>query len=334
MLASSDKENDKLPKDLPLHLGLTPWHFADLSAPSLTRQAKFAEELGYESIWLPENHFGENALPDPLTLLAVIAGATSRIQLGTTSYLLTLRNPLQAAEQVAVLDQLSQGRVILGVGRGYAPEMLKAFHVPPKEKRRIFAWTLGLMRDAWRGQPVSLNDDPEDAIVVHPQPFQEPEPAIWVAAFGPKALAQAGRLGLPYLCSPMESLATLEANYARHREAMSAGERSESEVAESEQADPGVVPLMRTVFVSEDAAQLDAVRKELAERQDNARLQPGETYEDWTIVGDPATVRDKVAEYQDRLGMTHMIATRLRLPGIPEEVVRGSVALLAETLID
>ena len=51
-------------------------------------------------------------------------------------------------------------------------------------------------------------------------------------------------------------------------------------------------------------------------------------------MGDPATVRDKVAEYQDRLGMTHMIATRLRLPGIPEEVVRGSVALLAETLID
>ena len=117
-----------------LHLGLTPWNFSDLSATSLCEQARYAEECGYASIWLPENHFGENALPDPLTMLAAVAGATSTIRLGTTSYLLTLRNPLQAAEQVAVLDQLSAGRVILGIGRGYAPDMLRAFHVPPKER--------------------------------------------------------------------------------------------------------------------------------------------------------------------------------------------------------
>ena len=141
------------------HLGLTPWDFKDLGAHNLVRQAQVAERLGYQSIWLPENHFGENALPDPLMLLATVAGGTQSIQLGTTSYLLTLRNPLQAAEQVAVLDQLSSGRVILGVGRGYAPDMLRAFHVPAKEKRRIFAWTLELMRKAWRGEAVSLNED-------------------------------------------------------------------------------------------------------------------------------------------------------------------------------
>ena len=160
-----------------LHLGLTPWNFADLSAPSLCAQAKFAETSGYDSIWLPENHFGENALPDPLTLLAAVAGATSTLRLGTTSYLLTLRNPLQAAEQVAVLDQLSGGRLILGVGRGYAPEMLRAFHVPVKEKRRIFAWTLELMRDAWAGKPVSLDGDGESAVQVYPRPFQQPQPS-------------------------------------------------------------------------------------------------------------------------------------------------------------
>ncbi|MCH1550992.1 MAG: LLM class flavin-dependent oxidoreductase, partial [Pseudomonadales bacterium] len=81
-----------------LHVGLTPWDFNDLSATSLCDQAAFAEALGYQSIWLPENHFGKQAVPDPLTLLASIAGATRQIGLGTTSYLLTLRNPLQAAE--------------------------------------------------------------------------------------------------------------------------------------------------------------------------------------------------------------------------------------------
>lgn len=305
-----------------LHLGLTPWNFSDLSAPSLCEQAQFAEDCGYQSLWLPENHFGENALPDPLTLLASVAGATKSIKLGTTSYLLTLRNPLQAAEQVAVLDQLSGGRVILGVGRGYAPEMLKAFHVPPKEKRRIFAWTLGLMRDAWLGKPVSLDGDPDKAIEVYPRPLQQPEPPIWVAAFGPKALAQAGRLGLPYLCSPMESLATLEANYEQHRlAATEAGVQA-----------PSVVPLMRTVFVSRDEGELAEIRQAMAARTDNARLVEGETHEDWTIVGTPAEVQDQIGVYQERLGMTHMVATRLRIPGIPEDVLRRSVALLAEMI--
>ena len=204
-----------------IHLGLTPWEFGKLDARSLCSQAQWAEAQGFESLWLPENHFGENALPDPLTMLAAVAGATERIKLGTTSYLLTLRNPLQAAEQVAVLDNLSGGRLILGVGRGYAPDMLKAFHVPPSQKRRIFAWTLETMQAAWAGEKVSLSgkselvenpsqsaaDTPqEEGVQVFPQPVQKPHPPLWVAAFGPKALAQAGRLGLPYLCSPMESL--------------------------------------------------------------------------------------------------------------------------------
>ena len=305
-----------------LHLGLTPWNFADLGAASLCEQARFAEACGYESIWLPENHFGENALPDPLTLLASVAGATSRIRLGTTSYLLTLRNPLQAAEQVAVLDQLSGGRVILGVGRGYAPEMLRAFHVPPKEKRRIFAWTLGIMREAWAGNPVSLDGEQENAVEVHPRPAQKPHPPLWVAAFGPKALAQAGRLGLPYLCSPMESLATLQRNYAAHRQA----------AEEAEAVAPADVPLMRSVFVTRDAGMLKNVRELMHERSDNSRLEEGEGIDDWTIIGSPEEVQDKIDMYIEKLGMTHLIATRLRIAGVEEKIMRDSVALLAETL--
>jgi alkanesulfonate monooxygenase SsuD/methylene tetrahydromethanopterin reductase-like flavin-dependent oxidoreductase (luciferase family) len=156
-----------------LHLGITPWHLNPPTAASIGDQAAFAEANGYQSFWLPENHFGDGALPDPLMLLASAATSTSSIQLATTSYLLTLRNPLQAAEQVAVLDQLSGGRVLLGVGRGYAPEMLRAFHVPVAEKRRIFAWTLDLMQKAWSGEAISLDGDPEHAVMVHPRPVQQ-----------------------------------------------------------------------------------------------------------------------------------------------------------------
>jgi alkanesulfonate monooxygenase SsuD/methylene tetrahydromethanopterin reductase-like flavin-dependent oxidoreductase (luciferase family) len=303
-----------------LHLGLTPWNFSDLSAASLCQQAQFAESCGYESIWLPENHFGENALPDPLTLLASIAGATQKIRLGTTSYLLTLRNPLQAAEQVAVLDQLSGGRLILGVGRGFAPEMLRAFHVPAKEKRRIFAWTLGLMRDAWGGKSISLDGNMEHAVEVHPRPAQRPHPPLWVAAFGPKALAQAGTLGLPYLCSPMESIATLESNYAQHAQAAAAAGVTLAPT----------VPLMRTVFVSDNADLIAQVKGELGSKIENQRLQAGEGVDDWTLIGTPMQVRDKLLHYQQRLGMTHLVSTRLRIGGMDEADLRQSVLLLAE----
>ena len=120
-----------------MKIGLTYWLVDELSAHSISSQARFGESLGFDSFWLPENHFNEIALPDPLMLLSAVSATTSSIKLGTSSYLLPLRNPLMAAEQVAILDNLSQGRLILGVGRGYATGTLKAFNVKPQEKQNV-----------------------------------------------------------------------------------------------------------------------------------------------------------------------------------------------------
>jgi len=300
-----------------VHLGLTPWDWTNPMARHLQEQALKAEQLGYESFWLPENHFNATAIPEPLMLLAGVAGATSTIRLGTTSYLLTLRHPLLAAEQVAVLDQLSGGRVILGVGRGYAPEMLKAFNVVPREKREIFESTLETMRQAWSGEPVPVEGTA--GITVGPRPLQEPHPPIWVAAFGPKALAQAGRLQLPYLASPMESLNVLKSNYASHREAGG--------------AEVDCVPVMRTVYVTENRAETENLKNRLRElaRPAIARADSQTTdVDDWAIVGEAAYVAEKVHEYREVLGMTHMIAARLRLPGLDMARVFHSVGRLPE----
>ena len=70
----------------------------------------------------------------------------------------------------------------------------------------------------------------------------------------------------------------------------------------------------------------------LSSETDNARLQEGETVDDWTIIGEPEFVRERVRMYQENLGMTHMIATRIRVSGLAEPLLRDSVALLAETL--
>ena len=302
-------------------LGVTPWDLTDKSARSLSGQASLAERLGYASFWLPENHFNPHAIPDPLMLLAAIAAGTRTIRLATTSYLLPLRNPLQAAEQVAVLDQLSEGRVILGVGRGYAPVMLKAFNVQPREKRRLFEECLELMQLAWSGEPVRLEDDL--AITLDPLPVQTPHPPIWVAAFGPKALAQAGRLGLPYLASPVETLPTLVENYQRH--GLAAEEAGHSAVQE--------VPAMRTLFLARNAAETSRVREHLhREAQATGRLAAEAEVHEWSIVGEASYVRERVLEYRETLGLTHLIVTRLRIGGLPRERLERSVAETAEAL--
>ena len=87
---------------------------------------------------------------------------------------------------------------------------------------------------------------------------------------------------------------------------------------------------MRTVFVSTDTNRIRAVKQQLDQLVENTRLQDGEGTDDWTIVGEPNQVQDKIALYQERLGMTHMIATRLRIGGMDEAVLRESVSLLAE----
>ncbi len=280
-----------------------------------------AERLGYASFWLPENHFNPHAIPDPLMLLAAVAAGTESIRLATTSFLLPLRNPLQAAEQVAVLDQLSRGRVILGVGRGYAPAMLKAFSVQPRDKRRLFEDTLQRMITAWSGEPVRLQN--ELAITLDPLPVQKPHPPIWVAAFGPKALAQAGRLGLPYLASPMETLRTLISNYQQHCQA----------AAEAGHLAPREVPAMRTLFLARSAAESSRVREHLQQAaQSGGRLAVQDPVQEWSIVGEASYVRDRVSEYRETLGVTHLIVTRLRIGGLSRERLERSVAETAELL--
>jgi alkanesulfonate monooxygenase SsuD/methylene tetrahydromethanopterin reductase-like flavin-dependent oxidoreductase (luciferase family) len=321
------------PGDAGLHIGVTPW-LEDWSGPAetLVRQAELAERLGFRSFWLPESHFtGRSANPAPLLRLAAVAARTTRLRLATTSYLLPVRHPLHVAAEVAALDRLSDGRVILGVGRGFRPALFRAFGVPAEEKRDRFEAALEVILAAWRGEPVAIDGDDhtrEEArpVVLAPLPVQRPHPPVWVAGFGPKAVSQAGRLGLPYLASPIETLAVLEDNYARHREAFTerhGGERL-------------AVPVMRTLFVSRNASVLERVREALA-RQAAAlssapiaslRRHADAKVEDWALVGEPEAVADGVRRYRERLGMSHLIA-RPHVPGAEPAELAASLERVA-----
>ena len=312
-----------------LKIGLTPWYMnVDDGVKSICQQAVLAEGWGYESIFFPEHHFSSTgAIPDPLMLLASVAAVTETMRLGTTSYLLPLRNPVLAAEQVAVLDRISGGRVILGIGRGYAPGMFDVFDIDPHEKRNIFAKNLDIMQRAWRGEPLSVGNDGNE-IRISPLPVQDPHPPIYVAAFGPLALKQAGRLGFPYLPSPMETKTRLQENYMTHTSACQAAGIPVQEER----------PIMRSVFVSQNQREVSRVHERL-ERESTNLARRDESKEkrvgvsDWAIVGSPSFLRDQVDEYIERFGMTRIVITRLRIGGVPPDSLSQSTELAAETLL-
>lgn len=308
---------------LAIAVGTTAWRWEALApADALCQQARIAEAMGFGSFWLPENHFGTRAaIPAPLLLLAALAAGTQRIGLGCTSYLLPIRHPLLAAEEVAVLDQLCAGRLILGLGRGLSGAMFKAFGVPASDKRKLFQASLDLMRRAWRGEPVG-EDDKGAPIRLSPLPLQQPSPPLWVAAFGPLALQQVATLGLPYLASPVESLQALEENYRRFN----------ATVLAEGHAPVRTVPVMRTVFVTEDNALAEQVRTALA-ASPLSRRQPLVPVDEWAVVGDRHYARDKLAEYIERLALSHLIV-RAGIPGVDERQHLRSHQLLLNAVAD
>ncbi len=306
---------------------MTPWvDYLGDEADRVADQAAFADRLGFHSLFLPESHFtGAASCPSPLVVLAAAAARTKRLRLGTTSYLLPVRNAFQAAEEVAVLDRISNGRVILGLGRGFRPALFAAFGVDPRTKRQRFSESLDLMKRAWAGEAIEVGEgEARTRVRLSPLPVQQPHPELWVAAFGPLALKQAGKLGLPYLSSPLETIKRLEANHQVHRDALPAG------------APRPIVPLMRTVFVSDDRQLCDRVRSGLIAQavrmaRSGSRLVSEDQLldiENWALVGDPAQVREGIERYAELVGMTHLIA-RCGVPGAGSDEVRRSLRLLA-----
>ena len=156
-----------------------------------------AEGLGYEDLWLTDNALGGQGSIEPVTLLTYVAGFTRRIRLGVSVIILNLRNPIQLAKALASLDQLSGGRVTVGVGLGGGTAMYPAFGL--SEERPVVRFTEGLrlMRALWSEERVTLNGEfwrLENA-TIEPKPLQKPHPPIWLGGHAPAALRRAVRLG-------------------------------------------------------------------------------------------------------------------------------------------
>ncbi len=166
-------------------------------AAPLIALAERAEALGYDSVWAGDSLLARPR-HEPLTLLACVAGRTQRVKLGTAVLLPILRNPVLLAHQVATLDQVSEGRVILGVGiASDVPNVRAEFRsagVPFEKRIGTLLEGMRLCKALWSGEPVDWDGRWHvEQGVLGPLPFQKGGPPIWGGGSAPAALARAGK---------------------------------------------------------------------------------------------------------------------------------------------
>ncbi|MDP2675808.1 MAG: LLM class flavin-dependent oxidoreductase [Dehalococcoidia bacterium] len=165
-----------------------------------------AEEFGFDSVWLAEHHFSEYGYcASPAVTLAALATRTQKVRLGTGVVVLPLNHPLRVAEDYAILDLLSGGRIDLGVGRGYQPHEFAGYGVDQARSRDIFHESVEIIQRAWteerfsyQGQFYQVND-----LSVRPKPLQKPHPPIWMASLSPETFELCGRDGFNLMCAPV-----------------------------------------------------------------------------------------------------------------------------------
>ncbi len=223
--------------------GWTPVHFSVFSVvdeePSLRagrggdrleeaiQLAKEADRDRFHTFWVAEHHFHQGGvLPAPPVWLAAAARETSRLRLGVMVAVLPLHAPRELAEQYALVDRLSGGRLEIGMGGGYIPQELQGFGIPPTERRQRFDTALPEFVAALSGEPLPVPGEPGVTVRLNVTPVQRPHPPLWMAVQRREALPFVARRGMSIALIPyatVHGLDELERNIREYRSALPKG---------------------------------------------------------------------------------------------------------------
>lgn len=174
--------------------------------PPLYRQsldlARAAEDADFDTFWTSEHHgLDDGYIPSPLTLLAAVAARTSRIRLACGLATAPLYHPVRLAEEAAVVDQLSEGRLTLGLGLGYSRQEYETFRIQEAGRGARLRDLLLFLRTAWAGEPFDWSGpcfQGHDLRVI-PRPVQQGGVPLWLGGYAPAAVRRAAELGDGYL---------------------------------------------------------------------------------------------------------------------------------------
>lgn len=202
-----------------------------------------AEELGFDGAWTQEQVLGTHSVLGPIETMTYAAACTERLRLGCVVFVSTLHNPVHLAKSLSTLDQLSRGRIEIGVGTGGKGRPFAAFGVDPERYVARFSEGIALMKALWSEPRVTFDGEfwqLEDA-AMEPKPFQKPFPPLWFGGAGRTALRRAVRLGDGFFGAGSSPTAAFAGQVRIVREALAEAGRS-----------TGDFPIAKRVYIAVD----------------------------------------------------------------------------------
>lgn len=296
----------------------------DVYARALER-IEIMDRTGFDAVWLAEHHFTTYSVCPSVHMVGVLAAArTKRLRIGTAVSLAALYHPLRLAEEVALLDLLSGGRVNWGAGRGFARSEFNAFGVPPEESTDRFREAVEIVLKAWteerftyKGQHFAF-----DGIELLPKPLQRPHPPVWMAATSEPAIDWAASRGFSILMDPHSSMKELGAKRQRYRD----------KLAEAGFEDSGRdIPMARLLALASTQADAEAIarrgaqwlvdsyagpqhasQKTMHAQRTYDGKEPVQHYLDSVILhGTPASVVEQITRLEDEIGLNYLMCAPL-----------------------
>ncbi len=279
------------------------------------------EASGYDAVWLAEHHFTSYSVCPSVHVMAThVAARTRRLRIGTAVTLAAFYHPLRIAEEVALLDVLSGGRVNWGAGRGFDATEFANFGVAPEESGERFREAVEIVLAAWRSERLHFSGKyfRFEGVEVLPKPLQQPHPPTWVAATSPDAIAWAARRGHTILMDPHST----HAEIARKRESYRAQLEQHGHAFAGRE-----LPMARLIAVAPTDAEAEAVARRGAAwttgsyvkaktmnafRGDGVELDPTEHYlNDVILHGSPAKIVDELQRLEKEMFLDYLMIAPL-----------------------
>jgi alkanesulfonate monooxygenase SsuD/methylene tetrahydromethanopterin reductase-like flavin-dependent oxidoreductase (luciferase family) len=316
-------------------------------------QVDAAERWGLDVMWLAEIHFAPERtyLSAPLAIASAIAARTHRLKIGIAVQVLPLCHPLRLAEEAATVDQISQGRLIFGVGRSGVVSTYDAYQVPYGESRERFAEILDIVKLAWTEPRFSYSGRfyNFDNVASVPRPYQGKLPPIRIAASTPDTFPAIGALGYPVFASTRhptwsELAPHIKAYYDAYQAAGHPGKGqvyvsapiyiAETEERARAEAEESVTHFYRLQYelIAESARR--SGRQNFIDRAERLRnLTYADALRGNVLVGTPETVAARLKELRDEIGFDGVLA-ELNCGGlIPHERVLNALRLLCQEVM-
>ena len=321
-----------------LKIGFIPIEGGDYYRQALEEVIR-AEELGFDSVWMEEHHAVTNHYwPSPLPVLAGFATRTSRLVLGTDIVVAAFHHPVRLAEDVAMLDVISNGRFVLGIAIGYKPDEFALYGVELEKRGARFEEQLAIMKGLWTQERVQFKGayyTVEGRL--EPKPVQTPHPPLWIGGWGDMTLRRAATLAENWIPGPTADLKRLlngKKQFLEQRRA--AGLPA-----------PAEWPLTRDVIIADTDAQARELAEEhimVAYRREYAggwrhpfidasiATDLDKLMEDRFIIGGPEQCVSRLRRFVEEYGLTHLIC-RMFFPGMPHARIMRGLELLARDVM-